>query len=148
MLFLVRNWFFKELFFTYKLLLLIFFFTLSSEIMAKELVLSKYQNSVLLIYDTINLKSERITIPVNSNVIYADLNLRVNSCYLLENNGYEFISTIEAGIKISNTIEVKKHLELHSHKQYNNTNLEEGYLKIKLIECNNDDKIIINDIQG
>jgi len=148
MLFLVRNWFFKELFFTYKLLLLIFFFTLSSEIMAKELVLSKYQNSVLLIYDTINLKSERITIPVNSNVIYADLYLRVNSCYLLENNGYEFISTIEAGIKISNTIEVKKHLELHSHKQYNNTNLEEGYLKIKLIECNNDDKIIINDIQG
>ena len=116
--------------------------------MARGLVLSKYQNSVLLIYDTINLKSERITIPVNSNVIYADLNLRVNSCYLLENNGYEFISTIEAGIKISNTIEVKKHLELHSHKQYNNTNLEEGYLKIKLIECNNDDKIIINDIQG
>jgi len=148
MLFLVRNWFFKELLFTYKLVLLIFFFTLSSEIMAKELVLSKYQNSVLLIYDTINLKSERITIPVNSNVIYADLNLRVNSCYLLENNGYEFISIIEAGIKISNTIEVKKYLELHSHKQYHNTNFEEGYLKIKLIECNNDDKIIINDIQG
>ena len=146
--YLVRNWFFKELLFTYKLVLLIFFFTLSSEIMAKELVLSKYQNSVLLIYDTINLKSERITIPVNSNVIYADLNLRVNSCYLLENNGYEFISIIEAGIKISNTIEVKKPLELHSHKQYHNTNLEEGYLKIKLIECNNDDKIIINDIQG
>lgn len=148
MLFLVRNWFFKEVLFTYKLVLLIFFFTLSSEIMAKGLVLSKYQNSVLLIYDTINLKSERITIPVNSNVIYEDLNLYVNSCYLLENNGYEFISTIEAGIKISNTIEVKKHLELHSHKQYHNTNLEEGYLKIKLIECNNDDKIIINDIQG
>jgi hypothetical protein len=148
MLFLVRNWFFKELLFTTKLVLLIFFFILSSEIMAKELVLSKYQNSVLLIYDTINLKSERITIPVNSNVIYADLNLRVNSCYLLENNGYEFISSIEAGIKISKTIEVKKHLELHSHKQYHNTNLEEGYLKIKLIECNNDDKIIINDIQG
>ena len=116
--------------------------------MAKELVLSKYQNSVLLIYDTINLKSERITIPVNSNVIYADLNLRVNSCYLLENNGYEFISSIEAGIKTSNTIEEKKQLELHSHKQYHNTNLEQGYLKIKLIECNNDDKIIINDIQG
>ena len=116
--------------------------------MAKELVLSKYQNSVLLIYDTINLKSERITIPVNSNVIYADLNLRVNSCYLLENNGYEFISSIEAGIKISKTIKLKKHLELHSHKQYHNTNLEEGYWKIKLIECNNDDKIIINDIQG
>ncbi len=148
MLFLVRNWFYKELLVTYKLILLIFFFTLSSEIMAKGLVLSKYQNSVLLIYDTINLKSERITIPVNSNVIYADLNLRVNSCYLLENNGYEFISSIEAGIKISETIKVKKHLELHSHKQYHNTNLEEGYLKIKLIECNNDDKIIINDIQG
>jgi hypothetical protein len=148
MLFLVRNWFFKELFFTYKLVLLIFFLSLSSEIMAKGLVLSKYQNSVLLIYDTINLKSERITIPVNSNAIYADLNLRVNSCYLLENNGYEFISSIEAGIKVSNTIEVKKHLELHSHKQYHNTSIEEGYLKIKLIECNNDDKIIINDIQG
>ncbi len=148
MLFLVRNWFYKESLVTYKLILLIFSFALSSEIMAKGLVLSKYQNSVLLIYDTINLKSERITIPVNSNVIYADLNLRVNSCYLLENNGYEFISSIEAGIKISKTIEVKKHLELHSHKQYHNTNLEEGYLKIKLIECNNDDKIIINDIQG
>ena len=148
MLFLVRNWFYKESLVTHKLILLIFFLTLSSEIMAKGLVLSKYQNSVLLIYDTINLKSERITIPVNSNVIYADLNLRVNSCYLLENNGYEFISSIEAGIKISETIKVKKHLELHSHKQYHNTNLEEGYLKIKLIECNNDDKIIINDIQG
>lgn len=148
MLFLVRNWFYKESLVTHKLILLIFFLTLSSEIIAKGLVLSKYQNSVLLIYDTINLKSERITIPVNSNVIYADLNLRVNSCYLLENNGYEFISSIEAGIKISKTIEVKKHLELHSHKQYHNTNLEEGYLKIKLIECNNDDKIIINDIQG
>ena len=148
MLFLVRNWFYKESLVTHKLILLIFFLTLSSEIIAKGLVLSKYQNSVLLIYDTINLKSERITIPVNSNVIYADLNLRVNSCYLLENNGYEFISSIEAGIKISETIKVKKHLELHSHKQYHNTNLEEGYLKIKLIECNNDDKIIINDIQG
>ena len=117
MLFLVRNWLFKESLFTSKLVLLIFFFILSSEIMAKELVLSKYQNSVLLIYDTINLKSERIIIPVNSNVIYADLNLRVNSCYLLENNGYDFISSIEVGIKISNTIEVKKHLELHSHSQ-------------------------------
>ena len=148
MLFLVRNWFCKESLVTHKLILLIFFLTLSSEIMAKGLVLNKYQNSVLLIYDTINLKSERITIPVNSNVIYADLNLRVNSCYLLENNGYEFISSIEAGIKISKTIELKKHLELHSHKQYHNTNLEEGYWKIKLIECNNDDKIIINDIQG
>ena len=146
--FLVRNWFYKESLVTHKLILLIFFLALSSEIMAKGLVLSKYQNSVLLIYDTINLKSERITIPVNSNVIYAALNLRVNSCSLLENNGYEFIRTIEAGIKISNTIEVKKHLELHSHKQYHNTNLEEGYWKIKLIECNNDDKIIINDIQG
>ena len=148
MLFLVRNWFFKESLATYKLVLFIFFFTLSSEIMAKGLVLSKYQNSVLLIYDTINLKSERITIPVNSNVIYADLNLRVNSCYLLENNGYEFISSIEAGIKTSNANEEKKQLELHSHKQYHNTNLEQGYLKIKLIECNNDEKIIINDIQG
>ena len=146
--FLVRNWFFKELLFTYKLVLLIFFSTLSSEIMARGLVLSKYQNSVLLIYDTINLKSEKITVPVNTNVIYADLNLHVNSCYLLENNGYEFISTIKAGIKISKTIELKKHLELHSHKQYHNTNVEEGYLRIKLIECNNDDKIIINDIQG
>ncbi|MBL6623664.1 MAG: hypothetical protein ISP44_01880 [Rhizobiales bacterium] len=111
-------------------------------------MINKYQNSVLLIYDTINLKSERLTIPVNSNVIFDDLNLRVNSCYSIENKSYEFISLIEAQIKISNNLEVNKYLELHSHKQYHNTSIEHSYLKIKLIECNNDDKIIINDIQG
>ena len=146
--FLVPNREFKGLFFKYNLVVLIIVFVLSSKIFANEFVINKYQNSVLLIYDTINLKSERLTIPINSNVIFDDLNLRVNSCYSLENNSYEYISLIEAQIKISNDLEVNKYLELHSHKQYHNTSIEHSYLKMKLIECNNDDKIIINDIQG
>ena len=148
MLFLVPNKEYIGLFIKYNLVALIIFFALSSKIFANEFVINKYQNSVLLIYDTINLKSERLTIPVNSNVIFDDLNLRVNSCYSLENNSYEYISLIEAQIKISNDLEVNKYLELHSHKQYHNTAIEHSYLNIKLIECNNDDKIIINDIQG
>ena len=146
--FLVPNREFKGLFFKYNLVVLIIVFVLSSKIFANEFVINKYQNSVLLIYDTINLKSERLTIPINSNVIFDDLNLRVNSCYSLENNSYEYISLIEAQIKISNDLEVNKYLELHSQKQYHNTAIEHSYLNIKLIECNNDDKIIINDIQG
>jgi len=148
MLFLVPNKEYIGLFIKYNLVALIIFFTLSSKIFANEFVINKYQNSVLLIYDTINLKSERLTIPVNSNVIFDDLNLRVSSCYSIENNSFEFISLIEAQIKISNNLEVNKYLELHSHKQYHNTSIEHSYLKMKLIECNNDDKIIINDIQG
>ena len=78
MLFLVPNKEYIGLFIKFNLVALKIYFTLSSKIFANEFVINKYQNSVLLIYDTINLKSERLTIPVNSNVIFDDLNLRVN----------------------------------------------------------------------
>ena len=127
-----------------KLLLFNIFCLVSvSEIFAEDV--TKYKNAVILISNTITLDRETLTIPINSETLYQDLIIKVNSCFKLI-AAHELISNLDVQINIPYEKRIYKNFLLHSQKPNLNSVMENSYFEVRLLDCHNKEEIILNEI--
>ncbi len=106
--------------------------------------ITKYNNAVVLVSDTINLDRKTITIPVKSEAPYGNLVIHINSCFRLVDSAHELVSNLSIRSNLPNKEKIYKNFLLYNQKPYLNTEMENSYYEIRLLDCHNIDRIILN----
>ncbi len=115
----------------------------ASEIFAEQA--TKYKNAVILISNTINLDRKVLTIPINSETQYKNLAIRVNSCFELI-SPRELVGNIDIERNEPNEARIYRNFLLYNQTPSLNSEMENSYYEIRLLDCHDKEEIILNEI--
>ena len=107
---------------------------------------TKYNNAVILISNTISLDRQIFTIPVSSEVPYQNLLIKVNSCFRLISSGQDLVGNLEIARNKSGKNTIYKNYILYNQRPNLNSAMENSYFEIRLLDCHNRDEIILNKV--
>ena len=107
---------------------------------------TKYNNAVILISNTISLDRQIFTIPVSSEVPYQNLFIKVNSCFRLISSGQDLVGNLEIARNKSGKNTIYKNYILYNQRPNLNSEMENSYFEIRLLDCHDRDEIILNKV--
>ena len=107
---------------------------------------TKYNNAVILISNTISLDRQILTIPVSTEVPYQNLLIKVNSCFRLISSGQDLVGNLEIARNKSGKNTIYKNYILYNQRPNLNSEMENSYFEIRLLDCHNRDEIILNKV--
>ena len=107
---------------------------------------TKYNNAVILISNTISLDRQIFTIPVSLEVPYQNLLIKVNSCFRLISSGQDLVGNLEIARNKSGKNTIYKNYILYNQRPNLNSEMENSYFEIRLLDCHNRDEIILNKV--
>ena len=114
-----------------------------SDIFAEQV--TKYNNAVILISNTITLDRKVLTIPINSKAQYKNLAIKVNSCFELI-SPRELVGNIDIERDEPNEARIYRNFLLYNQNPSLNSEMENSYYEIRLQDCHDKEEIIQNEI--
>ena len=127
-----------------KLFLFVTYFIVTTTAIFAEQVI-QYKNAVILISNTITLDRKVLTIPINSETLYKNLEIRVNSCFELT-SPRDLVSNIDIENSGPEEDGVYKNFILYNQNPNLNSEMENSYYEIRLQDCHDKEEIILNEI--
>ena len=115
----------------------------TSDIFAEQV--TKYNNAVILISNTITLDRKVLTIPINSKAQYKNLAIKVNSCFELI-SPRELVGNIDIERDEPNEARIYRNFLLYNQNPSLNSEMENSYYEIRLQDCHDKEEIIQNEI--
>ena len=128
----------------------VFFFVILPCYQIAAAEIKKYDNANLIIIDKLSQNREEVKIPVNSTHHFSEIILAVNSCFKLNKDIHDFVSsvTIDFSKNISGEV-ADRNLMIYAKNPHLGERPSYSLLDIILIDCDsNNDGLIMNKIQA
>ena len=121
-------------------------FICQSDSVNAQIMIKKYINAEVLVFNKLTKERVIFKIPAKSAVSYKNFNINVNSCLKIMDEDQDFVTNITLEYIYEDTIEKSENIVLYLIKRNLNIEPKDPYYEFKLLRCNDEKDIIVNNI--
>ena len=130
----------------YLFILFVFLFIYHSDSVNSQIMIKKYINAELLVFNKLTKERSILKIPAKSSITYKNFNIKVNSCFKIMDKDQDFVTNITLEHIYEDRIEESENIVLYLIQRNLNIAPENQYYEFKLLRCDDEKDIIVNNI--
>ena len=130
----------------YLFILFVFLFIYHNDSVNAQIIIKKYINAEVLVFNKLTKERAIFKIPAKSSISFKNFNIKVNSCFKIMDKDQDFVTNITLEHIYENRIEESENIVLYLIKRNLNIDPQNPYYEFKLLRCNNEKDIIVNNI--
>lgn len=130
----------------YLFILFLFIFIYQSDSVNSQIMIKKYINAELLVFNKLTKERSILKIPAKSSITYKNFNIKVNSCFKIMDKDQDFVTNITLEHIYEDRIEESENIVLYLIQRNLNIGPENPYYEFKLLRCDDEKDIIVNNI--
>ena len=130
----------------YLYIFFVFPFICQSDSVNAQIMIKKYINAEVLVFNKLTKERAIFKIPAKSSISYKNFNINVNSCLKIMDEDQDFVTNITLEYIYEDTIEKSENIVLYLIKRNLNIEPKDPYYEFKLLRCNDEKDIIVNNI--
>ena len=130
----------------YLFILFVFLFIYHNDSVNAQIIIKKYINAEVLVFNKLTKERAIFIIPAKSSISFKNFNIKVNSCFKIMDKDQDFVTNITLEYIYENRIEESENIVLYLIKRNLNIEPQSPYYEFKLLRCNDEKDIIVNNI--
>ena len=124
----------------------VFLFIYQTDSVNAQIMIKKYINAEILVFNKLTKERVIFKIPTKSSILYKNMKIKVNSCFKIMDEDQDFVTNITLEYIKQDVLEKSENIILYLIKRSLNIEPEDPYYEFKLLRCNDEKDIIINNI--
>lgn len=124
----------------------VFLFIYQTDSVNAQIMIKKYINAEVLVFNKLTKERVIFKIPTKSSILYKNMKIKVNSCFKIMDEDQDFVTNITLEYIKQDVLEKSENIILYLIKRSLNIEPEDPYYEFKLLRCNDEKDIIINNI--
>ena len=124
----------------------VFLFIYQTDSVNAQIIIKKYINAEVLVFNKLTKERVIFKIPTKSSILYKNMKIKVNSCFKIMDEDQDFVTNITLEYIKQDVLEKSENIILYLIKRSLNIEPEDPYYEFKLLRCNDEKDIIINNI--
>ncbi len=130
----------------YLFIFFVFLFIYHSDSVNAQIIIKKYINAEVLVFNKLTKERTIFKIPAKSSISFKNFNIKVNSCFKIMDKDQDFVTNLTLEHIYENRIEESENIVLYRIKRNLNIEPRNSYYEFKLLRCNDEKDIIVNNI--
>lgn len=130
----------------YLFIFFVFLFIYQTDSVNAQIMIKKYINAEVLVFNKLTKERVIFKIPTKSSILYKNMKIKVNSCFKIMDEDQDFVTNLTLEYINEEVVEKSENIILYLIKRSLNIEPEYPYYEFKLLRCDDEKDIIVNNI--
>lgn len=130
----------------YLFIFFVFLFIYQTDSVNAQIMIKKYINAEVLVFNKLTKERVIFKIPTKSSILYKNMKIKVNSCFKIMDEDQDFVTNLTLEYINEEVVEKSENIILYFIKRSLNIEPEDPYYEFKLLRCDDEKDIIVNNI--